>query len=70
VLCSDDAQAAHFLDAGLSLSCKGTSIIAGPPYAINPVIEKIGHVAPDCSNRHTLPEVWREWIARFLVLQT
>lgn len=39
------------------LAPTGTSIIAGPPYAINPVIKQIGYVAPDCSNRDTLPAV-------------
>mmetsp|Transcript_30161 Transcript_30161/g.45534 ORF Transcript_30161/g.45534 Transcript_30161/m.45534 type:complete len:190 (+) Transcript_30161:674-1243(+) len=35
----------------------GTSVLAGPPKAANALIEKIGTVASDCSNVHTLPTI-------------
>jgi len=35
----------------------GTSIIVGPSYDIQPVIDAIGHVATDCSNLNKLPVV-------------
>ena len=35
----------------------GTSILAGPPDAVNALIAPIGKVAADCSNVHTLPTI-------------
>jgi len=35
----------------------GTSVLAGPPSAMNAIISKIGNVTADCSNVHTLPTV-------------
>jgi hypothetical protein len=35
----------------------GTSVIAGPPSAVNALIAPIGNVSSDCSNVHTLPTV-------------
>jgi len=35
----------------------GTSIIAGAPYILDPIIKAIGKVESDCSNMHTLPKV-------------
>eukprot|EP01089_Gocevia_fonbrunei_P011266 TRINITY_DN2445_c0_g1_i1.p1 TRINITY_DN2445_c0_g1~~TRINITY_DN2445_c0_g1_i1.p1 ORF type:complete len:397 (+),score=80.28 TRINITY_DN2445_c0_g1_i1:70-1260(+) len=35
----------------------GTSIIVGPTYDIQGVINAIGYVAPDCSNRKSLPTI-------------
>jgi len=35
----------------------GTSIIIGPPYMLDPLINAIGPVAPDCSNLHSLPTI-------------
>eukprot|EP00656_Telonema_subtile_P027908 TRINITY_DN3010_c0_g1_i1.p1 TRINITY_DN3010_c0_g1~~TRINITY_DN3010_c0_g1_i1.p1 ORF type:complete len:374 (-),score=119.42 TRINITY_DN3010_c0_g1_i1:260-1381(-) len=33
----------------------GTSILAGPPKAVQPLIDAVGNVSADCSNVHTLP---------------
>ena len=35
----------------------GTSILAGPIKAVQPLIAKIGNVSADCSNVHTLPTI-------------
>merc|ERR1711972_304761 len=35
----------------------GTSVLAGPPSAVNKVLAKIGKVAPDCSNVASLPSI-------------
>jgi len=35
----------------------GTSIIAGPPYILDPVINAIGNVSLDCSNVKSLPPI-------------
>merc|ERR1712196_749566 len=35
----------------------GTSVLAGPPSAMNALISKIGNVTEDCSNVHTLPTI-------------
>jgi hypothetical protein len=45
------------LDYCLAVIDTGTSIIVGPPPAIDPVIKKIGTVNADCSNLDTLPQV-------------
>lgn len=57
VFVGDDFAHECLDDDCLAVIDTGTSIIAGPPYAINPVIKQIGYVAPDCSNRDTLPAV-------------
>ena len=46
----------------LSKSCNfvvdtGTSIITGPSKKLNPIMEKIGEVAQDCSNIDKLPTI-------------
>ena len=35
----------------------GTSILAGPPAAVDALIKPIGNVSADCSNVHTLPTI-------------
>ena len=35
----------------------GTSILAGPPAAMNKIPASIGNVTADCSNAHTLPTI-------------
>lgn len=35
----------------------GTSIIIGPPYIVDPIINAIGNVAEDCSNVKSLPPI-------------
>ena len=35
----------------------GTSVIAGPPKAIDALLKPIGNVSSDCSNVHTLPTI-------------
>jgi len=35
----------------------GTSVIAGPPKAVDALIKPIGNVSSDCSNVHTLPTI-------------
>lgn len=51
-------QAHHCgLDYCLAVIDTGTTGIVGPPYALDPVIKDIGHVAEDCSNVGDLPNV-------------
>jgi cathepsin D len=35
----------------------GTSVLAGPPDAVNDLLKPVGKVAEDCSNVHTLPDI-------------
>jgi len=35
----------------------GTSVLAGPPNAVNVLLSKIGNVSSDCSNAQSLPEI-------------
>merc|ERR1719359_430526 len=35
----------------------GTSLLAGPPAAMNKLIAKVGNVSADCSNVNTLPKL-------------
>merc|ERR1712151_579039 len=47
--------ACSFLTGCESVVDTGTSVLAGPPKAINALIAKIGNVSQDCSNVDSLP---------------
>jgi len=50
-------KACNFLTGCYMVVDTGTSVLAGPPSAVNKLIAPIGTVASDCSNVHTLPTV-------------
>ena len=57
-----DGQSTSACGGLLSKSCDfvvdtGTSILTGPSKKLNPIIEKIGEVAQDCSNIDKLPAI-------------
>merc|ERR1712072_1557955 len=53
----DSIKACNWLTGCYMVVDTGTSVLAGPPAAVNKLIAPIGNVSADCSNVHTLPPV-------------